>query len=97
MPDPTLIESDFIRAADLQALPLLQRPYELASVEEAAMRTGIEPSKATSEPLHGQCLLCQVHFQQSRDFKFAALGWSHLTGAPWCVSVEEIETRDRIV
>ena len=70
--DPALAPADFLGAADLQALALLQRLHERASLQQAVMGAGVQPSVATAEDLHVQFVGFQVAPVQVGDLQFAA-------------------------
>ena len=49
--DPALPRGDLLRAADLEALPLLDRAHEVPGVEQAGVRAGVEPGEAAPHAL----------------------------------------------
>src|ERR1700683_1347807 len=52
--DEAEVEGDFLRAADLGALSLLERPDEACGVDQRVRRSGVEPGEAASHPLDAQ-------------------------------------------
>ena len=46
---PTIVQCDFLEASYLQPSPLFDRPHEATRIEQAFVRTGIEPSGSASE------------------------------------------------
>src|ERR1700733_5949652 len=53
--DQAEVEGDFLGAADLGALALLDGPDEARSVDERVRRSGVEPGEAASHALDAQC------------------------------------------
>jgi hypothetical protein len=51
-PKPTVLEGDFLEAANLQSGPVLDGPYELAGFHKRIVRTRIEPGVASAEAFH---------------------------------------------
>ena len=54
--DPAILESDLLRGADLDALPLLDHPHEVGGIHQAVHRAGIQPGKAAAQQLDVQLL-----------------------------------------
>ena len=63
---------NFLGACDLQALPVFQRRDELAGLEQAVVRAGVQPGKAASHDLHGERALVQIGLVHGGDFQLAA-------------------------
>src|SRR5206468_11708947 len=58
--DPARAIRDLLRARDLQPLPLLQGGDELAGLEQAVVRAGIEPGIAAAQDLDAELAAVEV-------------------------------------
>src|SRR5690606_29768722 len=74
--DPTVMVSNFLRACDLQPLPLLQALDEVRSFDETVVSPSIEPSVAPPEPLDAELAFAQVSGIDIGYFKLSSSGWA---------------------
>jgi len=70
-PEPTVLEGDFLEAANLQSGPVLDGPYELAGLYQRIVRTCIQLGVASPEALHVQLAPFEVLQVHVGDFQFA--------------------------
>src|SRR5207247_223962 len=95
--DPLLVPSDLFGAADLQALPSLQRLDEMAGFEQRFVGTGVEPCVPPTQRFHVKHALFEVMAIDVADLQFPARRrLERFRDAPYLVLVE-IEIRHRRV
>ena len=54
--DPAILEGDFLRGADLDALTLFHHTHEVGGIHQALHRAGVQPGKAAAQQLDVQLL-----------------------------------------
>ena len=70
--DPAGAIGDLLRAGDLQALALLERGDELAGLEQAVVRAGVEPGVAAADDLDVEVAALEVARVDVGDLELAA-------------------------
>jgi hypothetical protein len=68
---------DLLGAGDLQALAVFQRGDELAGLQQAVVRAGVQPGVAALHDLHRQLALLQVGLVDGGDLQLAARAGLH--------------------
>jgi len=88
---------NFLRAGDLEALPVFQRGDELAGIEQAFVRAGIQPGIAALEDLHIKLALLQIGLVDRGDFQLATrTGFDRFSDIDHLIIVE-IEAGDGVI
>jgi hypothetical protein len=95
--DPAGAVGDLLRAGDLQALALLQRGDELAGVEQAVVRAGVQPGIAAAHDLDLELALLQVACVDLGDLELAARAGLDVGGDVAHLRVVEVQARDCVV
>src|SRR6185312_11317331 len=71
--DPAAAIGDLLQAADAQALALLDRPDELAGLDQAVVGAGVEPGEAAAQQLDVQLAGVQIDLVEGGDLQLAAV------------------------
>ncbi len=88
---------DLLHAGHLQSLPLFDNAHEHARIEQRIVGAGIEPRRASSEPLDVQSTLSEIHPIEIRDFQFAARRRLQGFGQGACASVVEVNSGNGVI
>src|SRR6185312_9369020 len=72
--DKTLVEGDFLRTGDLQALPFLDDVDELRRFQQRVMGAGIEPGIAAAKPLDVKVAASKIPLVEVSDLELSAGG-----------------------
>ena len=69
-----LVEGDFLRAQNLDALAVFQGPYKCRGLVQAVEGSGVEPGIAASQLLHMQVATFKIGPVDISDFQLTAVG-----------------------
>ena len=95
--DEAHAEGDLLRAADLEALALLDGLHEGRRLQQAVGRAGIEPGAAAAEPFDVQRAVLQIDAVEIGDLQLAARRRLQPRGESLTSRVVEIEAGHRPV
>ena len=68
---PAVVEGDFFRAGDEQSLALLDGFHKIGGLSKGAVRTGVQPGKASAQSSQVQAALSQVIVVDTGDFQLS--------------------------
>ena len=95
--DPLLVEGDFFGAGDHQALAFLQGGNEASGLQQAVVRTGVEPGVAPAHDFNVELVLLKIAFVDVGDFQLATVRRFDVGCNVADLLVVEIQTRDGVV
>ena len=95
--EKTAAEGGFLRATNFDARPFFNGLHVCAGFMQAAARAGVQPRKATRQPLHAQFSPPQIRDIQIRDLQLAARRRLLRLGQRHHFVVKNVEAGDGVI
>ena len=92
-----LFKGDLFNTGNVKPLPLLKSGNEVGCIQKVVMRAGIQPGKASSQPLYPEFPLRQIGIVDGGNFDFSPCGRFDLLCNFHDLVVIEVKTRYRII